>query len=100
MSSDVGAVQRRCVESLRDFVVYLRLLSDECARALGDNGGDHNAHGWANQSINEFLWGWVAVVRRHLNEADLLLGGQRYLGTWPAGWLPERMDCLAGGRLI
>jgi hypothetical protein len=72
MSSDDSAGRWRRVESLQDFVVYLRLLADECAQALADESGDHDTHGRANRSINEFLWGWVAVVRRHLNEADLL----------------------------
>lgn len=72
MSSDDRAGRWQRVQSLQDFVVYLRLLADECAQALADENGEHDMHRWANRSISEFLRGWVAVVRRHLNESDIL----------------------------
>ena len=60
----------RDVESVQDFVSYLRLLADECARAVGDGDGDPSAQSWTNRSINDFLWAWSPAVRRLLETVD------------------------------
>lgn len=68
---NIGSWQQ--VNSRQDFAAYLHLLAADCEHACdAQDINEPAAQRWTNQTISDFLWGWVRLLGKRIDGTDLL----------------------------